>query len=313
MIYTFTWNSDFLISEEVKRWKKGFIEKHSEFNIIYVKENEEIDINALKENILVEDIFGEKKLIIIEKRDTEDKKNKKDDFWEDLLKILENKSENNIVVFSYFSPDKRKKFYKNIIKISKEVKEFNLDENSIRDYLLSKYAWKIDAAAINLLIFYKSNNIRKIISEIEKLLILKNFIKREDIEKNIFPEIEEDFFEIINLILNKEKKLVVQKIRTKLEQVDIFSFYNGILANLRINIFILKLKKEKLSKQKINEILNLWNRAFLIDKTYKINFSEAKKLYENLVKIDKDMKTWKLLDSDEESIRFEIEKCILKI
>lgn len=318
MIYTFTWNSKFLISESVSKWKKQFSEKYWEINLIHLKDLEKIELNILKENILSENLFAEKKLIII---DLEDKKSdneeeKEDNFFSNILKILEKKPENNIVIFSYFSPDKRKKFYKNLIKIS-EVKEFNLVndkfKNDTKNFLLSKYNWKIDENALDLLIRFKANNLEKIISEMEKLLILKNFITKEDIEKNIVPELEESIFDIIDLLLKKEKILSVQKIWTLLNNINIFLFLNTLISNLRTNLYIFKLKKQKIPKQKISEILDLGKRSFIIDKNYKISFEEFKNFYISMVNIDKNMKTWKMISSEEEDIKREVEKCILKI
>ena len=85
------------------------------------------------------------------------------------------------------------------------------------------------------------------------------------------------------------------------------------MSNLRVTVYIQKLKKYNIPQSEIWKILNLWNRRFLIEKNYKIKYDELSKFFINLVKIDKKMKTWKLISSDEDSIRYEIEKNILKI
>jgi len=48
--------------------------------------------------------------------------NEKQDFLESLLEKI---PENNIVIFSSSSPDKRSKFYKKLKKIATKVEEFN--------------------------------------------------------------------------------------------------------------------------------------------------------------------------------------------
>jgi DNA polymerase III delta subunit len=53
------------------------------------------------------------------------------------------------------------------------------------------------------LIAYKSNNLEKVNSEINKLLITKNYIEIDHIIDNIFPELEESIFQFIDDILNK--------------------------------------------------------------------------------------------------------------
>lgn len=309
MNYIFTWNSEFLITEALNKWKKQFIEKYSDFNLIHLKEIKNLDKNILKDTILSGSLFSsEKKLIILDINN---------DIWDELedflIKNLEKKPQENIIILNYFLPDKRKKFWKNIKNIS-EIKEFNLEnEEDTKKIINSKFSWKIDLEAINTIIKYKSNKINKIIPELEKLTITKDFITKIDIEENIVPELEESIFQIIDLVLNKQIPEAVDKINIILNETNIFAFYNNLLSNLRTSLFILKLKQEKKTQNEISKILDLWNRSFLIGKNYKINFHELKNLYINLVNIDKNLKTWKLVSSEEEDIKFEIEKYLIKI
>ena len=309
MNYVFTWNSEFLITEALNKWKKQFIEKYSDFNLIHLKEIKNLDKNILKDAILSGSLFSsEKKLIILDINN---------DIWDELedflIKNLEKKPQENIIILNYFLPDKRKKFWKNIKNIS-EIKEFNLEnEEDTKKIINSKFSWKINLEAINTIIKYKSNKINKIIPELEKLTITKDFITKIDIEENIVPELEESIFQIIDLVLNKQIPEAVDKINIILNETNIFAFYNNLLSNLRTSLFIQKLKQEKKTQSEISKILDLWNRSFLIGKNYKINFYELKNLYINLVNIDKNLKTWKLVSSEEEDIKFEIEKYLIKI
>lgn len=307
-IYLFTWNSDFLLNDSISKWKKQFSDKYWEINLSHYKDLNIVDKNILKSEALSTSFFSEKKLIIIDLNNDLD-----EDFENFLLSILDKKDENTIIIFNFLSPDKRKKFYKNLVKIS-EIKEFDIkDENDIKKIILSRFWNIIDNDAIDLIIKYKAKNIKKIFSEIEKLSIMNNQIKKEDIEKNIVPELEESIFDIVNLLLNKEKIESIKRIDILLNEVNIYQFYNSLLSNLRVTVYIQKLKKYNIPQSEIWKILNLWNRRFLIEKNYKIKYDELSKFFINLVKIDKKMKTWKLISSDEDSIRYEIEKNILKI
>ena len=306
-IYLFTWNSDFLLNDAISKWKKQFSDKYWEINLSHYKDLNIVDKNILKSEALSTSFFSEKKLIIINLNNDLD-----EDFENFLLSILDKKDENTIIIFNFLSPDKRKKFYKNLVKIS-EIKEFDIkDENDIKKIILSRFWNIIDNDAIDLIIKYKAKNIKKIFSEIEKLSIMNNQIKKEDIEKNIVPELEESIFDIANLLLNKEKIESIKRIDILLNEVNIYQFYNSLLSNLRVTVYIQKLKKYNIPQSEIWKILNLWNRRFLIEKNYKIKYDELSKFFINLVKIDKKMKTWKLISSDEDSIRYEIEKNILK-
>jgi DNA polymerase III delta subunit len=95
-----------------------------------------------------------------------------------------------------------------------------------------------------LILRYEGNNLSKIIQEIEKLLIIYNFIDEKEIIENITPELEEDIFQIINEILNLRIINAIEKIEILTNETNIYAFYNNFLANLRVSIFIMKLKNE---------------------------------------------------------------------
>jgi len=316
MIYLFTWNSDFLVKEKTLKWKKLFIEKNWDFNLIHFKELENIDNNQISENLLAEGFMWEKKLIIIENfpLNWENKNSKSIEKQEFLEKIIDQIPTNNILLFSSSNIDKRAKFYKKIKKIADKIEEFNSKSSNDIIYIIkNKYLWKIDDTAIELLIKYKWWNLEKTISEIEKLLITKNKINIWDIRQYIAPELEESIFQIIDDILNKKINFALEKIKILLNNTNIYAFYNNLIANLRTNIYISKLKKLNIPNNEISYNLNLWNRSFLVNKNYKISYEKLKNLYINLIDLDKKMKSWKLIWTEEKDFKLEIEKIILKI
>lgn len=314
MIYFFTWNNDYLVREKTLAWKKAYIEKYGDFNFVHFKEVKNSDNNLLSSEILSEWFMWEKKLIIIDDLPlkTSDKStdlNEKQDFLESLLEKI---PENNIVIFSSSSPDKRSKFYKKLKKIATKVEEFNTSwEANLFSIINSKYWNKIDNLAINLIIRYKSGNLEKIISEIEKLLILNNNITEKLIKENIFPELEESIFQVVDDIMNENIFEAITKINIILSQTSVYAFYNNLLANLRVLVFIKNLKLKYISN--ISEILDLKNRSFLADKNYKISLEKLNNLYIWLINLDKKMKSWKMIWSEEDVLKYEIEKELLKI
>jgi DNA polymerase III delta subunit len=91
---------------------------------------------------------------------------------------------------------------------------------------------------------YKANSLEKIVNEIEKLSILYSFIDEKEVRENIVPELEESIFQVIDDILNERIPQAIEKIVTITNEINIYAFYNNLLANLRVNVFIMKLKKE---------------------------------------------------------------------
>lgn len=322
MIYLFTGNSDFLVKQKVQNWKQQFISKYGEFNLLHIKNFDTVDNNFLTLNITSTSFLSEKKLVIIDidqptkSNDTdkisknEEQKNNKQDF---LLILLNKVPDDNIILINTVNPDKRTKFYKTLIKIAK-VEEFNIADNKeLYSVISNKYQKKISNIAIETLISYKSWNLTKIISEIEKLLILFDYIDKKEVIENIVPELEESIFQIIDDLLNKNVIESIKKLNTILNDTNIYAFYNNLLANLRTNIYIYHLKNLWQNSAKIAEILNLWNKSFIITKNYKISYNELKRFYIRLLSLDKKMKLWKLIWTEESDFKFELENIILKI
>jgi len=319
MIYLFTWNSPYLVRQKTLDWKKKFIEKNGDFNLSHIKEIEKMDNNDLSQELLSNSFLGWKKLIIIEDIPTSSSSKQNQEKQDFLYELLEQIPQDNIVLFSSSNPDKRSKFYKKLKKIATKIEEFNTTwEADLFNIIQKKYNWKIDRRAINLIIKYKANNLEKIISEIEKLLINYDFISTDIIKENIFPELEESIFQLIDDIMNLNIKNALEKINIILSQTNVYAFYNNLLANLRILVFIQKLKSSpspplKGGIKSVSEILDLKNRSFLVNKNYKIDFDKLQNLYIWLINLDKKMKSGKMIASEDDVLKYEIEKEILKL
>gem|GEM_PF-687466 len=160
----------------------------------------------------------------------------------------------------------------------------------MKKFLLKRYDGKISSADLDILVRYKSAHIQKIISEIEKLLLSKEKITKDDIEKNIVPEIEENIFMIVDNLLNKKKDTVLKEIKNTLNFITVYALYNSLLANIRNRVYIDMLKSLHFSQTEIKDYLGLGNKAFLIGKTYNIRFEELKNFYQDLIELDKKMK-----------------------
>jgi hypothetical protein len=306
MLYFFTWNSNFLVKEQVKAWKDKFVSKFWEFNLVHIKNIDTVDNNFLIENITSTSFLSEKKLIII---DLDEKISEEKQIF--FIKLLNKIPDENIILFNSVNPDKRTKLFKELKK-QWEIKEFNTKNDSDIYTIISKKYWnKVTASWINTIINYKWWNLNKIISEIDKLLIIFDKIDSKEIINHIKPELEESIFQVIDDILNKNTIQVFQKIDIILNDTNIYAFYNNLIANLRTSVYISKLKNLNKNTNEISNILNLWNRTFLINKNYKINYKELQTLYNNLVNIDKKMKSGLLNWTEESDFRFELERILL--
>lgn len=309
MIYIFMWNSEFLVKDATMKWKNQFISKYGDFNLVHIKEPENMTKSSLALNMFSASFLWEKKLIII------DLENNilEEDLTEFFLNSFDKIPENNIVLFSFPNPDKRTKFYKELEKAG-EVKRFDIDDNNKFFTLInSRYNWKISINAISLLLRYKANNLNKTIQEIEKLSILYPFIDEKEVKENIVPELEESIFQVIDDILNLRIIDAINKINILNNDTNIYVTYNSLLSNLRVNLFITKLKKDWIPSNEIAKVLDLWNRAFIVNKNYKISSQKLQDLFVRLVNIDKKMKTWNMIWTEDTDFLLEVEKVLLVV
>jgi len=316
MIYLFTWNNDFLIREKTRKWKKLFAEKHGDFNLAHIKNIEEVDNNFIVENLTSQSFLAWKKLIIIDDIPSSTGNKSKDIQTKQatILWLLDKIPDDNIVLFSASSPDKRSKFYKALVKYADKVEEFNTgSDDDISRVISTSHNGKISRGAINTLVRYKWWNLEKSMQEIEKLLITEDFIEEATIKKHISPELDESIFTLIDNLMNLRSKELFSGMETILENTNMYLFYNSLIANLRVNMYIYYLKNLWVSDMRIWNILNLWRRSFLVGKRYRIKFDNLHKLYINLINLDKKMKTGKMIWNEDKDFKSELENILLKL
>jgi len=325
MIYLFTWNNDYLITQEVQRWKLGFIEKHGEENITHINSLDVNTKNTISHNLTSRWLFAEKRLIIISGFPYSWEKSFAwaTELEEQILSLLEEIPKEVLLVFSSHNPDKRKKWWKTLSKLA-TVKEYSINwEDEVFQILSNKYKALIEPTALRRLILLKWGDLQKSLSEIEKLIVAPLWylsgeprddykIKSQDIDSYIMPEFEESIFAFIDTILNRNGKKIFSELSNLINSSNLYAVYQSILANLRVFLYIELLKSQKKSPKEIWDILKLWNRAFLINKAHKSKFKSISSLYRDLLNFDKNMKLWKFTSSDPVDMHRELENVFVK-
>lgn len=309
MIYLFTGNTRSLIIQEALKWKTAFWEKYWVENIVHISQIDQVSTKFIQESFFSRSLFSEKRLVIVDGFPYAGEKSFSGavDLELFILQLLPKIPEDTLVVFLSENPDKRTLAYKELSKIA-EVKSFSLEgEDAVYQYLTQRYGSIIESLALRKLIFIKGGHVQKCISDIEKLSLTLNYITLQVIETHIMPEFEESIFVFIDTILSKNPQKIVQEFRNLLEFSNLYTLYQSLLANLRVFLYIEYLKSQKKSQSQIGDILKLGNRQFLIGKRHASNFIDIQKLYTNLLDFDKNMKTWKLVSSEEQDLSKEIE------
>lgn len=318
MIYLFTWNSSYLLEKKVKSWKKAFLEKFWDFNLLHLRDLSWISQDFLAENLLSSPFLGDKKLVIIEdffkkakksdENDNEEESGNLNDFF---LWIFPRVPDDTILVLTSTSILKASKIYK-FIKEHGKIEEFDIkDDIDLKENLEKIYPNSIDSRALDLIISYKAWDIYKIVNEIDKLHITNDFIDSKIIENFVIPELEQNIFPLLDDFLNLRKKWFFDKLEIILQRNSYFQFYWSFLSNLRFYVYVYKLKSDWYASRKIVEDLWLGNRWFLVDKNYAVSPEKLFKVFENIVELDLQMKSWDFVGSAEEDFKFELEKVLL--
>lgn len=313
MIYLFIWENYFR-KKILKTWKNSFATKFSPHNIIHISNVFDYELWFFEQNLLSNWFFSEKNLFIIDDfpfgSDEENSSNSVK-IQEYFTKILPKINQENIVVFNNSKVDKRSKLYKEISKIW-ETKDFSInDEKELYKKIKEVYKESITPNAISKIIELKWLNFSNITNEIDKILITKDIIDVWDLSL-LTKDVEESIFEIINDLLNLETKKAILKLRELNSFLDNHYFlYNSLASNLRVYFYIFKLKILWKNSKEIKEILDLWNRSFLVDKNYKIDKSKFVQIYQKIASIDAKIKTWKMIWNENEDFMYEIEKSFI--
>lgn len=214
--------------------------------------------NAL-EDLDTYSLFGDKKVIVVKNLFLE--KSEKD--IQRLLKYIDNQSENNLLfittdkVDSRLSLSKKLTKNKNVTYIKKEV--------DLTKYIKEKLnTYQIDFSSINLLIEKCQEDITRIDSECEKLMIYKldsKKITKEDIELLVVKKLKDSsevLFALTNALLERNKKKSL-KIYKELEEynLDIHSIIGLLASQLKLISQIKVLKMDGLRNTEIQEKLKL--------------------------------------------------------
>lgn len=314
MIYLFTWNNRYLIQQESLKWKTAFSDKHGSENITYISDLGTTSKIELSEALVSRSLFAEKRLVVIDGFPFNGEKASSwaSDIEAMIIKTLSDVPEEVLVVFLSANPDKRKSWFKQLSKLA-ETRRFEVwGEDEVYYILHKKYPTQIEITALKRIIFLKWGDLQKSISEIEKLLITSNHITPRLVDDNIIPEFEESIFVFIDTLLGRDARKIFPELKNLIDFSNLYAIYQSIIANLRIFLYIEYLKHKRISPSQIGDILKLWNRAFLINKSHKSSFKWLNKLYNDLLDFDKNMKFWKFASSDEDDLKRELETIFLK-
>lgn len=200
MIYLLYGEEEFLIDEEIKKIIKKT--KIDELNISRY-DLEEDNIKDIIDDACTISLFEEKKIIIAKNLD----KFLKQKETKILEEYINNISEGIILILVAEKLDEKKKIIKDLKKIA-DVKEFTKNKNISNTVKKMFDDYKIEYKTIDLLIKLVGNDLRILNQEVEKIKTYKidKIITEQDVLDLASTSDNEDMFDLINYIVNKDKE-----------------------------------------------------------------------------------------------------------
>jgi len=176
-------------------------EKDFNLNILYGKDTLISDIISTSKQYPV---MSERKLVIVKEAQDLSKKDAEGNSLDDLINYVNKPLNSTILVlnFKHKSLDKRKAIYKAILKNGLIFESKRLYENQAQDWILSylkSFNFDIDKKSSFLITELLGTEIKKIVNELDKLIVLKGknkIITLDDIEKYIGISKEFNVFEL---------------------------------------------------------------------------------------------------------------------
>lgn len=296
MLFLFTWEEKFLLDQQLEKWKKAFIKKYGSNNF-YSFQEDNFDTEKIASLLLWWWLFDEKKFIIIKwvPKDTfikipQQNLQKLEEF---ISNNIDHFSQEDVIVFVSYKPDKRTKFYKFLANHPKvEVKEFKLlNEKQLLSFLTSNYPISLEDAKY--LIEKVWTNLYMLNNELNKILKVSDKITKQLIDLYVIKNVQQDAFLLLEKIHDKNTTM---QILSNLEEMweDFFKVLWLLYWNFK-NVILVKEQQLLWENSKtISQKLSL--HPFVVSKILKQNhdIQKIKGIFNRLLELDLSIKSWKI-------------------
>jgi len=292
---------DLMVKKQIRRFVLDNFSKPDDVEVIYLDSRKITENNLLDEcqqmNLMCTD-----KVVVVENSNFLTAERTKDKFScsDSLIEYLKSENPFTKLVFTVVYDkklDSRNKIYKYISDKGRIVECKDLKINDWMLYItkfFEKRNVKIEKSAINELCKRCDGNLNIFMNETEKLLLYKmNNITLEDIKKVVTRPLEDNLFDILDLLLHNKKEQAIQTYRDlalqKVEPVVLISIISSSLLFLDKVLF---LSKKRMSYSEIAKHLSC--NPYRVINTIKsfgdVDSAHIKKTIDDLYSLDKIIK-----------------------
>lgn len=320
-IYLVYGRETFLIDEILNISKMLVNETTKDFNYQIIDENN-MSLDYIKSSIETLPLMDDKRVIVIKDMDAFKGNSKfiSKDEEEILLNYLKNIPKETIIIFlSYFRVDKRKKFFKDLKKISKELDCEKLKDDELFSWVKKKFKEnKINIDNSNLIYFIKNQDYiekdsQKTLYDLEnEIKKIKDFVQDSEVTKEIIDKLipkksDTDIFKFVDAIGNKNPNLALKSLNDMIEdgksplmilamvsrqfrlilqvkELSSYGYSNKVIGQkLSLHIFVVSKVLKQSSNFTADIILKIINECLEIDYSIKTGLIKDKIALELLI------------------------------
>jgi len=298
MILFFYGEETYQSSQKVTQWKNEFLKKNPTGGGMVIFDcDEECNIAHITQSFSTQNLFAQKKLVIVENLFAHTKAPEQ----KEIIEKLEQSENSDVIVFvEKGKVRKNATLFKWLDKNAKTVKEnLPLEGNILEKWIINevkKGDKKIETNAVRELILFVGTDLWQLSQEIEKLICYtkKDTIIAQDVHDIVHGRTDGDMFEMIEGIVSNNKEKALTLLRKQIAAGDdtfyIFSMY---AYQVRILLRVGDVKQNGVNdKDVIAKLLKL--HPFVVQKSMSmlnnIPYTKIIKMHKKLTELDYDIK-----------------------
>ncbi|PIR06770.1 MAG: DNA polymerase III subunit delta [Candidatus Komeilibacteria bacterium CG11_big_fil_rev_8_21_14_0_20_36_20] len=298
MIFFYYGENSFLAHQKIEAIVKKFqTEIDPNRQNVQQLDGEDISADDFFQAVRAAGFLATKKLVIIKNIFN----NKNISAWQNSLldflkKQKDDQDENYIIFWQTNKPDNRLKLYK-ILKKFKFTEEFNpLTPQQLSAWIKKQVTAKkksIDDQAVNLLLSYVGDNLWQLNQEVNKLIhFAKQTISENEIKAIVQAKIDDNIFNLIDALGNKNKALSLKLIEAQLNSGTSPQYVlNMIIRQFRLLIKVKHLEQKYPSALAQALKLPNWIAEKTLNQSKLYTPQQLKKIYRQLFFLDEKFKT----------------------
>lgn len=293
---------DIQVKTKIKEIKNKYLEEDiNDFNFVQY-DLEQTSLNDVVSEALTQAFGYDKKLIVCRNpyfliANSKPKLSFDEDFTMFNEYVKSNDESSCIIFYTIGKFDERKALVKELKKSAKYYDLGDIDRKEwhykVQNLFLNAHI-KIKENDIDFFIERVGTDLGQMMKEIEKIGLYSNVVTRDDIEKLVPRQLEDNAFQMLDSLINRNmKKLMQIYYDLKLVNEEPTRIIALMASQLHLQYQILRLMKQGESERSIASILGIhWYRVSLMMKNAsKISSNDVLYLLDKLSKLDIDIKT----------------------